>query len=248
MHDYQETLEWYRENQTARDIGFNPDGMCLKICRTARDIGPKYLTAKQSQDAVPPQHRVHKVRDLRKGMNLYFDDPNDSNKAGHIVTQIGRVKGFDVDDLNDVLVETNSVVSGQLVIVRATYFTKHWGDPFQFGSTWLNGQVLDVPSAQSRVYNFKHSGPNWNVRMLDRAIDAGRSELKPKVHAIDKAVADLPDDKRSSRVTAFKEAYEKHRVLRMPLLNDAVNKGDRHGTVKKDRDRLQNIIKSVPNS
>lgn len=146
MRDFKETLEWYRNHQTTRQIGFNPNGMCLKVCRVARGIDAKYPTAKANQDATPQRHRVHRVRDLRRGMVLSYDDPHDSNKAGHIVTMIGRVKGFNPDSLRDVLVETNSVKSGELVVVRGDYFPRFWRDPFVFGATWLNGVELDVPN------------------------------------------------------------------------------------------------------
>lgn len=249
MRDWQGDLEWYRTHQTAAQIGFNPDGMCLKVCRTSRDIGPMFATAKQAQDNTPKEHRVYKVRDLRKGMKIFFDDPNDSNKAGHIVTMIGRAKGFDWDDLNDVLVETNSVVSGQLVVVRATYFKEHWGDDFQFGATWLNGQVLDVPAKKpakpaqpSRLENFWDTRPEWDVKILDRV---ARSDVSAIVSRVEKAVEDLPDDKDDSRVEKFKDRFAKDRVLDMRLLNQAVADG-RTGRVKSARDRINAALKKLP--
>lgn len=248
MRDFHEALAWYESHKTTKQIGFNPDGMCLKICRTARNIGSKYGTAKQAQDATPEKYRVHRVRDLRKGMVLFFDDPNDSNKAGHITTMAGRVKGGDPDNLHDVLVWTNSVVKGQLVVVRADYFLQHWGDPFQFGAWILNGVALDYAHGKSNVAAFKKGGPQWDVKLLDKAISNGRKDVKPMRDAIDKIVADLPDDKRSTRVKKFKDYYARHRILKMGLLNDAVTKGDRHGTVKKDRDALRTQIKRVPGS
>lgn len=253
---WQEDMEWYKTHQTAREIGFDPDGMCLKVCRTSRGIGPKYLTAKQAQDATPRKFRVHKVSDLRQGMKLFFDDPNDSNTAGHIVTMIGRVRGGNRNSLDDVLVETNSVKSGELVVVRASYFKQHWGDGFQFGAFHLNGvefdyhgsHVKDGPQRDEspRVQNFRESGNKWNVNILDRAVKlGGRRDIAPKVKAIEAAVRGLPDDKdEDSRVSRFKETFEKDRVLDMALLNHAVNHGRDRG-VKRGRDELRAIIKSV---
>lgn len=251
--DWKGDLEWYEQHQTTAEIGFNPDNMCLKVCRTSRDVGSKYLTAKECQDAVPQEFRHYRVRDLRKGMKLFFDDPNDSNAAGHIVTMVGRVKGFDWDELNDVLVETNSVVSGQLVVVRATYFYKHWGDAFQFGANWINGVPLDYAGSKRkehqelgpRVEKFRDSGNNWNVRYLDRAVANGRRDMEPKVKRIEELVAALPDDAADdSLVREFKQTFRKDRVLKMRLLNEAVDNG-RTGTVKEIRDELRAAIKSV---
>ena len=153
MRKFDDVLAWYRSHKTKNQIGFDPNGMCLKICRTAAGKPPLYPSAKASQDATPSKYRVHRVRDLRRGMVLYFDDPNDSNRFGHVATMIGRVRGSRMDDLSGVLVETNGVKSHELVVVRGDYFQKHWGDPFQFGATWLNGSEID------------HSGrPNPQVR------------------------------------------------------------------------------------
>lgn len=254
MSDWRDYLEWYRENQTTAQIGFNPDGMCLKVCRTAHGIDARFLTAKQAQDATPKEHRVRRVQDLRRGMVLFFDDPHDSNTAGHIVTMIGRVKGFDPSDMHDVLVETNSVVSGQLVIVRGDYFNQHWGDRFQFGADFLNGEEFDYlgktpprpkgPSGVVRIEHFRDTAPRWDVKILDRLADAGRRDVKRKVERIDATVAALPNDLKDTRVKDFKETYDDRRILDMPLLNAAVNDG-RSGRVKDRRNDLWQIIKSI---
>ncbi len=253
MRDYKGDLEWYRTHQTTQEIGFNPDNMCLKICRTSRDIEPMFLTAKLAQDATPLQHRHHKVRDLRKGMKLYFDDPFDSNTAGHVVTMIGRVRGFDPDSLHDVLVETNSVKSGELVVVRGDYFAEHWGDEFQFGATWLNGHVLDVFEKKvkppkpalgpNKLENFRLSRPEWDVNILDRVAEKN-PEVARKVERIEKAVEALPDDEKDTRVRQFVEQFNDDRTLDMRLLNAAVNDG-RKGKVLEVRTELRSLIKSL---
>lgn len=260
MRDWKGDLEWYDTHKTTAQIGFNPDGMCLKVCRTSRDIGPRYLTAKECQDAVPKNLRITKPRNLRKGMKLFYDDPTDSNTAGHIVTMVGRVKGFDWDDMNDILVSTNSVKSGQLVVVRGTYFKTHWNDTFQFGAPWINGFELDYPGWRNdgigkedpkpvkdmspRVQNFRESGNKWDLKILDRAIAGGRKDIAPKLKAIEEAVASLPDDAEDSKVAQFKATFEKDRVLDMKLLNEAVDAG-RTGDVKKARDDIRVAIKSI---
>ncbi len=260
MRDWKGDLEWYRTHQTTAQIGFNPDGMCLAVCRTSRDIGPRYASAKSAQDNTPKEFRVYRIRDLRKGMKIFVDDPNDSNKFGHIVTMAGRVDGFQWDDPNDILVWTNSVVSGRLVLVRLTYFKEHWGDSFQFGAFWLNGVEFDYPGWKHdgkgkevdpivadhapRIDNFRDSGPKWDVKILDRAVKAGRVDLKPKIHAIEQAVRGLPEDRKDTRVNQFEDRFDKDRVLDMKLLDDAVTDG-RMSLVKTQRDALRAAIKSV---
>lgn len=261
VNSWREDLKWYETHQTTGQIGFDPDGMCLKVCRTSRAVGAMYMTAKECQDNVPKALRITRVRDLRKGMKLFFDDPNDSNTAGHIVTMVGRVRGGNWDDLDDVLVETNSVKTGQLVVVRASYFKKYWGDSFQFGAGWINGVELDYPGWKQdgrgeevapkpkkdeapRIQNFRESGNEWNVNILDRAVEHGRRDIIPKIKAIEEAVNKLPDDTQDDNVKEFKDTFKSRRVLKMSLLNES-SQDSRKTRVRAQRDELRALIKSV---
>lgn len=249
INTWLETLDWYRDHQTTSQIGFNPDGMCLKVCRTARKIPARYLTAKEAQDATPEEHRVYNVRDLRKGMVLYFDDPNDSNRAGHIVTQIGRVRGFNPHSLNDIIVETNSVKSGELVRVRASYFSQYWGDSFKFGATMLNGVELDVPKPKakkkSRVERFNNGGPVYDLNLLNKAAKAGRPKAGEILRRLEDQIRRLPDNQNMNNVREFKDEWRESRVIDMKHLNEAVNNG-RVGLVKKVRDEIRRLISELP--
>jgi len=259
MRNWKETLQWFRVNNTDAEIGFDTHGMCLKISRTGRDIGSMYGTAKQAQDATPREHRVERVADLRRGMVLYFDTVGDSNPYGHIVTMIGRVKGGDPNDLNDVLVRTNDAVADRLVVVRGSYFQQHWGDNFQFGATWLNGQVLDVPGTKAakkaaakktigsaRLENFWEKRNEWDVKILDRVSEAGRTGIRQRVKAIEASVKLLPTDLKDDRVDKFVSTFKKRRVLKMDLLNAYLKDHPNATRVMAVRGRLRNIIKALP--
>lgn len=97
-----------------------------------------------------------------------------------------------------------------------------------------------------RIQNFRESGNQWNVNILDRAVKlGGRRDVAPKVAAIEAAVDRLVDDKDpNTRVERFKKRFEEDRILEMKLLNDAVKEG-REGNVKSVRDELRVLIKSV---
>jgi hypothetical protein len=138
-----ETIAWYDRNRA--EPPFDPDGMCLKVCRYARNIGSMFVSAKEAQDNTPQQFRVYDVSKLELGSVVYFDTIGDSNPFGHIGTLVGRVKGEDRHHLASLVVETNSVKANQLVKVRGDYFGRYWGDKFTFGATWLNGQELKMP-------------------------------------------------------------------------------------------------------
>lgn len=102
-----------------------------------------------------------------------------------------------------------------------------------------------VKDESPRVQNFRESGNEWNVNILDRAVSlGGRVDIAPKIKAIEEAVDDLPDDIKETRVKEFKETFAKKRILKMSLLNEAVKDG-RMSRVKEQRDKLRVIIKSV---
>lgn len=111
--------------------------MCLSLQRQARGLPAVYPSALSAANATPESERVHKVTDLRRGMVAYSDHPSDSNPFGHIYFVAGwRTKEkTDPENLN---VWTN-LADGTVGIVPITFFLKNWGDPFQFGATWLNG-------------------------------------------------------------------------------------------------------------
>lgn len=238
-------LSWYRSHRTTQQIGFNPDGMCLKVCRMARNIPAKYLTAKEAQDNTPEDHRIHAIRDLRRGMVLFFDDIRDSNRAGHIVALGGRVKDFDPDDIADLLVWTNSVVPGQLVLVRGDYFAKHWGDHYQFGATMLNGVELDVPGYTSKIDRFNSGGPVYDLNLLQKAFKAGRPKPGQILQRIETAIKRLPDNPRLTRVREFKDEWRDTRKIDLSLLDKAVAEG-RVGVVRQVRDEIKRLISTLP--
>lgn len=245
MNTWQEALQWYKDHETASEIGFDPDGMCLKVCRTARGIPPKYLTARAAMLATPSEHRVHKVRDLRRGMVVYYADPNDSNPADHIATVIGRVKNFNPDDLGDVVTVTNSVQTDRLTVVRGDYPIRYWGDPFTFGATWLNGYELDVPTPQpkeSKVERFHDTAPEYNLRLLARS---DRAKAQRTFDLIITQVHRLPNSPQLVRVQEFKTQVHDERILDLRILDEAVKAG-RTGLVKTVRDEIRRLIGALP--
>lgn len=144
-----QALDWYKDHRVfPSSLSFDPDGMCLKVVRTARGIGPKYASAFQAQVATPNKYRVRDVSKIRVGMPIYFDDPHDGNDFGHVAMVGGRVAGSPRSALASLLIPTNSVKANQIVTVRGDYFQKHWGDEFQFAATWLNGVV--IPDLQEK--------------------------------------------------------------------------------------------------
>jgi hypothetical protein len=64
----------------------------------------------------------------------YCDDPNDGNPYGHIFFIIGR------DNQDRMLTWSNDVSrAGHVDAVPIEFYSRYWGDRFQFGAAWLNG-------------------------------------------------------------------------------------------------------------
>lgn len=244
---WRETLDWFKSHRTKEHIGFDPDGMCLKIQRTARQIPARYLTARESMMATPMEYRHTRVRDLRRGMVAYYADPFDNNPADHITGVVGRVRDFDPDDLNDVLMITNSVKQDELVIVRGSYFEQHWGDDFKFGATWLNGYELDIPThkggpVETKVQRFHDTAPEYNLRLLQRA---DRPKAQRILDQIETQVRRLPNSPNLVRVHEFKLQVKDDRILDLRILDEAVKAG-RVGLVKTVRDEIRRLIAALP--
>lgn len=244
-NNWRETLAWYKTHRTKELIGFDPDGMCLKICRTARGIPARYLTAREAMLATPDYYRVPRVRDLRRGMVTYFADPHDNNPADHIATMLGRVKDFDPESLHDTLHLTNSVEADRLTIVRGSYFEQHWGDDFKFGATWLNGYELDTPQPEdkdTKIERFHDTAPEYNLRLLARA---DRPKAQRILDQIETQVRRLPHSPKLVRVQEFKLQVKDDRILDLRILDEAVKAG-RVGLVKTVRDEIRRLIGALP--
>lgn len=143
-----QTLAWYDNHRTKDKLGFDPDGMCLKVVRYARNIPAKYPSALAAALATPLAFRV-RMGNLKPGHVIYYDDPNDDNPFGHVGTV--RWVAPRILSLADVVIETNSVKANELVKVRGDFFPKNWGDKFQWGASWLNGQQLLMPATPTPV-------------------------------------------------------------------------------------------------
>jgi hypothetical protein len=195
--------QWYQANEVwPGSIGFDPDGMCQKICRTARNIGPGFASALAQQVGTPREHRVYDVEKAVVGMVGFFDDPADENPYGHIATLVGRVKGADRGDLASCLFRTNSVKENQIVVVRGDYFQRYWGDEYQFFGKSINGTLLDLPEPKPEPAPEPEPAtlPAGGIERLKRMVDIydemiDTHEGKPRI------VKALRRDKREIRET-----------------------------------------------
>lgn len=94
------------------------------------------------------------------------------------------------------------------------------------------------------LLDFKRSGPEYDLNILDNLVDNRRGDLKAHRDAINEAIENA--DNRSEALSVFKEDFESHRVLNMPVLNEAVL--SHQSTAMDLRGQLWKIIKSLPQS
>lgn len=106
----------------------------------------------------------------------------------------------------------------------------------------VNAEPTVAADQGFQVSDFKRSGPEYDLNILDNLADGRRGDLKPHRDAIVAAVTDA--DNRSEALTVFKEDFESHRVLNMPVLNEAV--ANKQSTAMDLRGQLWKIIKSLP--
>lgn len=174
---------------------------CLQVTRTAAGLPAVQPTARAAAYATPRGHRVREVHDLRRGMALYFGDPNDSNPADHVVTVAGWRTPEPTDDLDDLLTWTNDAQRvGGIDLVRASFFPREWGDPMMFGAVSLNG--FDLPG-----YQTGRPAPPTLAGALDRAIADTRAALREHreaghrrlVEELAQALAELKDARKKFR-------------------------------------------------
>lgn len=130
---------------------------CLVVQREARGIPALAPTALAAALMTPESERVYDIKDWRRGMVGYCDDPNDSNAAGHIFFIVGRTKS------NHIITWSNDVKdSGAIDLVRLNFYKERWGDDTMFAATWLNGyDFLDFNKAPEPVKNFNTLGDRY---------------------------------------------------------------------------------------
>ncbi len=149
--------------------------LCLKLCRSARNIPAVFPSASAAMQGTPMSERVYDVSKLVEGMVVYFDDPNDSNKFGHIATlRVAKGAGS--------LAWSNDVRdSGGVDTVDMDWFRRNWGDKFQFAAISLNGFDLILPKPVPVPKPTKHP--------IEVPKKATLSNLDYAIHRMDKAIA-----------------------------------------------------------
>lgn len=202
--------------QFLRDAHHGPlvwKGLCLSLARQAPGLPAVYPSALAAAHATPEADRVYRVRDLRRGMVAYFDNPTDSNPYAHIVTVAGWegcplcFNGKAADDLEhedphhtgqlaDLLVWTNDAArTGGVDLVHASFFpgtSLGWGDPFLFGATSLNGYTLPG-----------YGTPTQKPATLGEAFDQAIAQVRKAIRHHRRRQGEDPTPRRAALIRAL---------------------------------------------
>lgn len=187
MRDTKDTMAFLRKQRTTNSTSWK--GLCLALQRTARGLQPVYPSALSAQNATPSQHRYYDLKDVRRGMVAFFDDPSDSNPYGHITGVAGRAED------GELLHWTNDASGpGRVSLVRHSFFEKYWGDEFQFAADWLNGYELDMPERPVKPPKPSFGGDSLReaIKIINMAIVFHKSRNHPTiVKALERDRAEL---------------------------------------------------------
>lgn len=173
-----------------RKNGSNWFRECLILQRTARDIPPLAPSAFTASQLTPASERVHHLADLRRGMVGFSKG---SSPAGHVFFILGRRPGFDLENPDGILTESNDVVSGRtgaVGIVPLSFYRVHWGHTFQFGATWLNGyDFADFNAKPKPVHPSLGANYEEAIHLVEKAVKAHATDKDQHLH--DLLVRDL---------------------------------------------------------
>lgn len=179
--------------------------LCLALAHDAPGIPALAPSAHAAAVATPTEHRVTRVRDLRRGMLVYWANFHDDNPADHVTTMVGWRTPEPTDNVEDTLHWTNDMVrTGGVDLVRGSAFPDHWRAPFWMGATVVNGFYLPGYEPKAPTPPPAHQ-PAHIGEQLDIAISAVRRSLRyHRAHEHPNRVAALARDLQELKQTRAK--------------------------------------------
>lgn len=194
-----QTADWLT---LQRRSGNNWYRMCLALQHDARQIPSLAPTAYTASQLTPAKERVPHLADLRRGMVGYTKG---ADPAGHIFFILGRRSGFDLEDPDGILTESNDVVAGKkghVGIVPLSFYRTHWGHTWLFGATWLNGyDFADFNKPPKPVHPTLGANYEDAIKSITKAVKAHAKDKDQDLH--DLLVRDL---------AKMKKRYKKYKA------------------------------------
>lgn len=165
-----DAVHWYQGQHEAGATSWFQ--LCLSGARIARGLPAVAPRARTAGEVTPERFRVYDPREIQPGMVLYFwGDDDDVN--GHIVTG-----AYDPNDHKGLEIPTwtnDALTHGGMDRVPGAWFPLHWGKPFRFAATSLNGFELDGAWNREPKPKPIDRRPVDLIRDLREAVDAVRA-------------------------------------------------------------------------
>jgi len=178
---------------------------CETLQRTAHGFPARFGSAFAHQIATPAAERID-PREAPFSAFIFVDDPEDSNKDGHVVG-----KWHDAADVADIVVVSNDVGDdklsydpGNVTTVSLGFFPEHWGDTVQYATLWFGPQhiaTVDGPPEPTAKQAIKDE--------LHDAIDSAQEVIE----MMEKAIHDLGDDHPIAERRCRREISHQRRVI-----------------------------------
>lgn len=154
-HNNEKAAEYLRlQHSTDSDAWFRK---CLVLQRSARGIPALAPTAYSAAMLTPESERIPHMKDWRRGMVGFSEDPNDPDDAGHVFYVIGRNKS------SVILSWTNDAHEpGHVDVVPVDFYESAWKHRIMFAATWLNGyDFSDFNEPPKPVKNYNTLGDRY---------------------------------------------------------------------------------------
>jgi len=146
-------------------------GMCESLQRQAHGFAAAFASAYAHQVATPLSERINPVEAPISAF-IFVDDPNDSNRYGHIVGKWNHAPTAE-----DIPVVTNDVSDskaaydpGNITVCRLGWFPSNWGDNIQFATMWFGG--TEIPQVEPQT------GPEDTEKFVRQAIERARGVIE----------------------------------------------------------------------
>lgn len=147
-------------------------GMCESLQRSAHAFPGMFASAYAHMVATPVSERIHPL-DAPDSAFIFVDDPNDSNRYGHIVGKWGDAKTPGQQDTipvvtNDVNDTKVSYDYGNVTVCPLGWFPAHWGDAVQFATLWFGPKEIETVAPQPPETGAQDT-ERWVKAAIDRA-------------------------------------------------------------------------------
>lgn len=229
--------------KVAASTNFNVPDTCQLVVRTwfdAPSVGDfDGDGAADAEDGWKSEPAIRRHFDRNPPAGVPVSYLGGSRDNGHRALSLGNGK----------IRSTDAGGSGRVATVDLDWPEKVWGLKYAGWSETIDGVLIPMPPPPppTRISQFHDSAPSYNLTLLDNAVTAGRKGVVKGVrNQIVAQVKRLPGTEHDTRVQDFVDRFHTDRVLRMHLLSQAVELGNRHGVVESVFNNIHEQIKRLP--